>query len=177
MFYAAVLAGGKSSRMGQDKARLVLGGQSLLDRSVALLQSAGAELVLIGGGGKGGAAPRQAHAHDLGQAVHGVGGIQALTAACPGARPGLASVELLLRYLSGSVTPHRLEGVPDKGCPLAPVPACHHRPSRDDYGGYVEAGRGHQHSRGYLVAIGEQHEAVKGVPLRNGLHHVGYQLP
>jgi len=132
---------------------------------------------LIGGGGKGGAAPRQAHAHDLGQAVHGVGGIQALTAACPGARPGLASVELLLRYLSGAVTPHRLEGVPDKGCPLAPVPACHHRPSRDDYGGYVEAGRGHQHSRGYLVAIGEQHEAVKGVPLRDGLHHVGYQLP
>ncbi len=52
MFYAAVLAGGKSSRMGQDKARLVLGGQTLLERSVALLQSAGAELVLIGGGDK-----------------------------------------------------------------------------------------------------------------------------
>lgn len=52
MFYAAVLAGGKSSRMGQDKARLVLGGQTLLERSVALLQSAGAELVLIGGAGK-----------------------------------------------------------------------------------------------------------------------------
>lgn len=49
MFYAAVLAGGKSSRMGQDKAALVLGGRTLLERAVALLQDAGAELVLIGG--------------------------------------------------------------------------------------------------------------------------------
>ncbi len=52
MFYAAVLAGGKSSRMGQDKSRLVLGGLTLLERSVALLQKAGAELVLIGCGNK-----------------------------------------------------------------------------------------------------------------------------
>jgi molybdopterin-guanine dinucleotide biosynthesis protein A len=50
MFYAAVLAGGKSSRMGQDKSRLLLDGQSLLDRAVKLLQGSGAELVLIGGG-------------------------------------------------------------------------------------------------------------------------------
>ncbi len=49
MFYAAVLAGGKSSRMGQDKSRLVLEGQSLLDRAVKLLQDSGAELVLVGG--------------------------------------------------------------------------------------------------------------------------------
>jgi len=49
MFYAAVLAGGKSSRMGQDKAGLVLGGKTLLERAVSLLQHAGAELVLIGG--------------------------------------------------------------------------------------------------------------------------------
>jgi molybdopterin-guanine dinucleotide biosynthesis protein A len=53
MFYAAVLAGGKSSRMGQDKARLVLDGHTLLERAVTLLQEAGAELVLVGGGGKG----------------------------------------------------------------------------------------------------------------------------
>lgn len=53
MFYAAVLAGGRSSRMGQDKSRLVLGGQTLLERAVALLEEADAELVLIGGGGKG----------------------------------------------------------------------------------------------------------------------------
>ena len=53
MFYAAVLAGGKSSRMGHDKSRLVLDGQTLLERAVTMLQDAGAELVLIGGGGRG----------------------------------------------------------------------------------------------------------------------------
>jgi len=51
MFYAAVLAGGKSSRMGEDKSRLLLGGQTLLERAVELLQSSGAELVLVGGSG------------------------------------------------------------------------------------------------------------------------------
>lgn len=35
-----VLAGGESSRMGQDKARLVLGGQTLLERAVAELAPA-----------------------------------------------------------------------------------------------------------------------------------------
>jgi molybdopterin-guanine dinucleotide biosynthesis protein A len=52
MFYAAVLAGGKSSRMGQDKSRLVLDGQTLLERAIDLLQESGAELVLVGGAGK-----------------------------------------------------------------------------------------------------------------------------
>ena len=49
MFYAAVLAGGKSVRMGQDKSSLVLGNKTLLERAVSLLQHVGAELVLIGG--------------------------------------------------------------------------------------------------------------------------------
>lgn len=49
MLYAAVLAGGKSARMGQDKSALVLGKSTLLERAVSLLQAAGAELVLIGG--------------------------------------------------------------------------------------------------------------------------------
>lgn len=51
MRYAAVLAGGQSSRMGQDKSRLVLHGQTLLERALALLTSAGAERVLLSGGG------------------------------------------------------------------------------------------------------------------------------
>ena len=49
MLYATVLAGGKSLRMGQNKAQLSLEGRTLLDRSVELLKSAGAEPVLISG--------------------------------------------------------------------------------------------------------------------------------
>ncbi len=49
MLRAAVLAGGRSSRMGQDKAQLVLEGQTLLERAVALLQTTGAQQVLVSG--------------------------------------------------------------------------------------------------------------------------------
>lgn len=46
---AAVLAGGLSSRMGQDKALLTLHGSTLLDRAIALLQQSGAEQVMVSG--------------------------------------------------------------------------------------------------------------------------------
>ena len=49
MLRAAVLAGGRSSRMGQDKALLVHEGQTLLDRAVMLLQATGAEQVIVSG--------------------------------------------------------------------------------------------------------------------------------
>lgn len=46
---AAVLAGGKSSRMGQDKALLELNGVTLLDNAIALLRQSGAEQVMVSG--------------------------------------------------------------------------------------------------------------------------------
>jgi len=45
---AFVLAGGKSSRMGQDKAFLELGGQTLLDRALNLGRSVASEVVIVG---------------------------------------------------------------------------------------------------------------------------------
>jgi molybdopterin-guanine dinucleotide biosynthesis protein A len=48
-----VLAGGRSSRMGQDKAALVLAGRTLLQRAVDALVAAGAsEIVLVGAPGR-----------------------------------------------------------------------------------------------------------------------------
>jgi len=49
LIFGVILAGGRSSRMGEDKAALQLGGTSLLDRTTALLQDAGANLVLVSG--------------------------------------------------------------------------------------------------------------------------------
>jgi molybdopterin-guanine dinucleotide biosynthesis protein A len=49
MLRAAVLAGGKSSRMGQDKALLQWQGDTLLQRAIALLQQTGANEVLVSG--------------------------------------------------------------------------------------------------------------------------------
>lgn len=44
-----VLAGGRSLRMGADKARLQWGGQLLIDRAVAMLRTAGCTRVLVSG--------------------------------------------------------------------------------------------------------------------------------
>jgi molybdopterin-guanine dinucleotide biosynthesis protein A len=49
MLRAAVLAGGRSSRMGQDKALLQWQGQSWLDRAITLLQDSGADVVYVSG--------------------------------------------------------------------------------------------------------------------------------
>ncbi len=47
--YSLLLAGGKSSRMGQDKRFLVFEGQTLVERSLALLKSTGSDQILISG--------------------------------------------------------------------------------------------------------------------------------
>ena len=49
MWYGVVLAGGRSSRMGRNKALLQVGEETLLERARNLLKSAGAERVLISG--------------------------------------------------------------------------------------------------------------------------------
>jgi molybdenum cofactor guanylyltransferase len=48
-FIGVVLAGGKSSRMGQDKALMQYQGSTLLARAIALLDAAGAKQVLVSG--------------------------------------------------------------------------------------------------------------------------------
>lgn len=45
-----VLAGGRSQRMGADKARLLWQGRPLIEHQIALLQASGCERVLVSGG-------------------------------------------------------------------------------------------------------------------------------
>lgn len=47
---AFVLAGGKSSRMGRDKAALVLGGKTLLERAVAMARVVSGDVCVVGSG-------------------------------------------------------------------------------------------------------------------------------
>ena len=49
MVYALLLAGGKSSRMGENKSTLSFDGKTLLEHSLALLKLSGADHVLISG--------------------------------------------------------------------------------------------------------------------------------
>ncbi len=53
-FSAVILAGGKSSRMGRDKAFLKVDGQTLLARQIATARAAGAEEIFISGRADGG---------------------------------------------------------------------------------------------------------------------------
>lgn len=46
-FAGAVLAGGRSTRMGQDKAGLMVGGETLLNRQLRLLREAGASELFV----------------------------------------------------------------------------------------------------------------------------------
>ncbi|HEU6447372.1 MAG TPA: molybdenum cofactor guanylyltransferase [Verrucomicrobiae bacterium] len=48
-FSAVILAGGKSSRMGRDKAFLEIGGKTLLERQIRTVKNAGANEVFISG--------------------------------------------------------------------------------------------------------------------------------
>jgi molybdopterin-guanine dinucleotide biosynthesis protein A len=47
---AFVLAGGKSSRMGQDKAALALAGKTLLERAVGIARAASGQVGVVGSG-------------------------------------------------------------------------------------------------------------------------------
>ncbi|HEY5345385.1 MAG TPA: NTP transferase domain-containing protein, partial [Verrucomicrobiae bacterium] len=48
-FSAVILAGGKSSRMGRDKAFLEIGGTTLLARQIGLARELGAAEIFISG--------------------------------------------------------------------------------------------------------------------------------
>lgn len=48
-FSAVILAGGRSTRMGRDKAFLEMGGQTLLERQIETVRAAGAAEVFISG--------------------------------------------------------------------------------------------------------------------------------
>src|SRR5258706_11754457 len=48
-FSAVILAGGRSSRMGRDKAWLEVGGQTLLARQIGLVREMGATEIFISG--------------------------------------------------------------------------------------------------------------------------------
>lgn len=85
-FSAVILAGGKSSRMGRDKARLEIAGQTLLARQIALVRDVGAHEVFIS---------------DRGQSDYSTFGCRVLRDRFPDAGP-LAGIE---RALDASTSP------------------------------------------------------------------------
>lgn len=77
-FTGVVLAGGRSSRMGRDKALLEIDGCTLLDRAVALLHEAGAATVIVSGDRPGAIA----------DATPGLGPVGGIASVLPGVDDG-----------------------------------------------------------------------------------------
>lgn len=105
-----ILAGGKSSRMGEDKAFLRLGGQSLLERALQLAGSIACEVKIVGGASEGSKAKFGSYAPVVEDIYpdHGpLGGIHAALAGSQAALNLFLAVDLpfiepaFLRYLLG----------------------------------------------------------------------------
>ena len=123
------------------------------------------------------AVPRQRHADDLGDAVHGVRGEHAGAASAARTGGGFHRVELRVVHLARLIRADRLEhGVQIHVAAAAGHAAGHHRAAGDDHGGQVEAARRHQHAGHDLVAVRDEHHAVKAVGNRHRLAAIGDQL-
>jgi molybdopterin-guanine dinucleotide biosynthesis protein A len=61
-----ILAGGRSSRMGEDKAQMAIDGVTMLDRTARALRSIGADLVVVSGSRSGGIPDRWPEAGPVG---------------------------------------------------------------------------------------------------------------
>lgn len=66
MIVGLILAGGLSSRMGEDKALMAIDGVSMLDRTARILRSLGAGLVVVSGSRPGGIPDRWPEAGPVG---------------------------------------------------------------------------------------------------------------
>lgn len=116
-FTGIVLAGGHSSRMGQDKALMRLDGRTLLDRALATLRAAGARDVVVGGArpGVAGIADPVAGRGPVGGLAGALAGLSGDVVVVPVDMPGLA-VGDLHRLLDG------LRGAPAACFERGPLP-------------------------------------------------------
>jgi len=127
-----VLAGGRSSRMGRDKASIELGGRTLLQRAINLLAPHADDLLVIGNS--------VAHADPLARTIPdelpGQGPLGGLVTALKHARhelvvvvacdmPGLT--EAFIERIQLEMTHHADAIVPEHDGLIEPLAACYHR--------------------------------------------------
>lgn len=126
-------------------------------------------------GGRNSAVSRQAHAEDLCQAVHGVGGEQA--GAGTAARTGtlLDVGQFGFVDLAGFETAGCLKGL-GNGDVLAIVPARKHGAPTAKYGGNVDTQSRHEHARHDFIAVRNHDHAIEGVAVDQGFNAVRNEL-
>ena len=126
--------------------------------------------------GGNGAVAGEAHAQQLRHAVHGVGGEHTGAGAAAGAGVLHDVLGLLLRHLPGADGAGGLEGV-RQGHLFSVGTARQHGAAGAEDSREIQPQGGHQHTGHDLVAVGDEHQAVKGVGIGHDLHGVGNVLP
>lgn len=113
-FVGVVLAGGRSSRMGQDKAVMRLDGETFLQRAVGALAGAGAARVLVSGSYAGyDCIPDALHAADGAEAIGPLGGIASTLASVPDGAAVFVAVDMPM--LDAAVLGHLLDAAHGHG--------------------------------------------------------------
>ena len=117
----------------------------------------------------------QTHAQNLGEAVHGVGGIHAGAAAAGGASAFFADGELGGIDLAGIKLAYRLKHAGQAGL-FAVDAAGQHGTAADDNGGDIHTGGSHQQAGHVFIAVGHHYHAVKAVGQQHGFGRVSDQV-
>jgi molybdopterin-guanine dinucleotide biosynthesis protein A len=148
-FTGVVLAGGRSTRMGRDKASLTIGGERLLDRQVRLLREIGAGRVLVSCANKPDGQAFPAGTHVLLDRLPDTGplaGIEAALRTADGERVLVLAVDLpgldadWLRRLWAQSS-DRCGVVPVLDRRLEPLAAVYPGPARDEAVRRLDSGR------------------------------------
>ena len=130
-FTGVVLAGGRSSRMGRDKAALVVDGRTLLDRAIDALHAAGAARVIVAGGGRATVVDRVAGQGPVGGIASVLAtGVEGAVLVMPVDMPGLEAgalrqlVDALADAPAACFAGHPLPWAFHAGAPLREAIAC-----------------------------------------------------
>ena len=127
-------------------------------------------------GGRDGAVARQAHAQHFRQGVHGVGGKEPGTGAAARAGAVFDGGQFLFADLPGFKPAGGFEHGADADV-LSLVPAREHGAPADHHRRDVQPGSGHEHPGDDFVAVGDQHQGIKGMAVGHRFDAVRHQFP
>ena len=95
MFSAAILIGGQATRFaGRDKSALVVGGQTILERQLAVLGQVAGDVMLVGGTPRELAAAATRHVPDLVPGRGPLGGVHAALSAAHGEATAILACDM-----------------------------------------------------------------------------------
>ena len=115
---------------------------------------------------------RKTQADSLSKRVHGIGSKHTRTATATRASALLNLLHLLITHAGISTLNHSCNQVG-----ILPLPATgFHRTSRTEYGRDIQAHRGHQHTRSYLITVRDANHSIGLVSIHHIFHRISNDI-